>query len=287
MLWDVFPSGAHLGGAPFNFAASCARLGHEAVFLTAVGDDALGESAVQLIAKSAVSIEFVQVAKQSATGTVRVEFDSQGQPDYTIVRPAAYDFLSAGDDVVASLAALRPAILYFGTLSQMLPNNRDAIRKIVAAVPGATRFYDVNLRRDSYSPDLLRDLMPVADIVKFNDAETDTIQGLFGTCEQGLEAFCRSYSARYGWRGVCVTRGPAGCVIQLDGDFADVPGFPVAKPHPVGAGDAFSAAFCHGISQGWPAARIGDFANRVGAVVTSRTEAVSDWTLEDCYRLSR
>jgi fructokinase len=52
VLWDIFPSGAHLGGAPFNFAASCARLGHHAVFLTAVGDDALGESARQLIAKS-------------------------------------------------------------------------------------------------------------------------------------------------------------------------------------------------------------------------------------------
>jgi fructokinase len=75
-------------------------------------------------------------------------------------------------------------------------------------------------------------------------------------------------------------------VILLDGDYVEVAGFPVEKPHPVGAGDAFSAAFCHGISQSWPAARIGDFANRVGALVASRPEAVSDWTVDDCYLLT-
>jgi fructokinase len=53
----------------------------------------------------------------------------------------------------------------------------------------------------------------------------------------------------------------------------------------VGAGDAFSAAFCHGISCAWPALQIADFANRVGAVVASRPEAVSNWTIADCHAL--
>lgn len=287
ILWDMFPDGAHLGGAPFNFAANCARLGHETLFLTAVGDDEWGTRALRLVAESGVSQDFVQRTTEAATGAVRVEFDDDGQPDYTIERPAAYDFLRADPAAVATVAARRPGITYFGTLSQTGANNRQAVRAVLDAVPEALKFYDVNLRRNSFSLELLEQLLPAAGIVKFNEAETGVVQQMFGTNEKTLEAFCRVYTESHEWRGACVTRGPAGCAILLDGVFVEVPGFPVEKPHPVGAGDAFSAAVCHGVSQGWPAARIGDFANRVGAVVANRPEAVSQWTLEDCYRLSR
>jgi len=54
----------------------------------------------------------------------------------------------------------------------------------------------------------------------------------------------------------------------------------------VGAGDAFAAAFLQGLSQGWSAHRIGDFANRVGAVVASRPGGVPMWSMEDCYNLT-
>ena len=104
---------------------------------------------------------------------------------------------------------------------------------------------------------------------------------------KSIEGFCRAYSERFQWRAVCVTKGPEGCAILLNGEYVEVPGFPVETPSPVGAGDAFSAAFCHGIGERWPAGRIGEFANRVGAMVASRPEAVSDWTLADCYALTR
>jgi fructokinase len=287
VLWDLFPAGAHLGGAPFNFAANCARLGHEALFLTAVGDDAWGTRALPLIAESGVSTALVQRTSQAATGTVQVEFDADGQPDYTILRPAAYDYLRADAETIANIAGRDPGLIYFGTLSQNYANNRQVLRGILEALPGSVKFYDVNLRRDSFSPELLRQLMPAADMAKFNEAETVTIQEIFGTDEKPLERFCRVYSARYGWSGVCVTRGPEGCSILLNGEFVEVPGFPVKIAHPVGAGDAFAAAFCHGVSRKWPAHQIGDFANRVGAAVASTPEAVSNWTMEDCYALTR
>jgi len=287
ILWDIFPDGAHLGGAPFNFAASCARLGDRALFLSAVGEDALGTRALKGIAAAAVSTEFVQRTNRSPTGTVQVTFDREGQPEYTIERPAAYDFIDAGEETVACLAAQRPSLIYFGSLSQTYASNREAVAAVIAAIPEALKFYDVNLRKDGFSRELLQELMCVADLAKFNEAETETVQALFGTDEKSLEGFCRVYAERYEWRGVCVTRGPEGCVILLDGVYVEVSGFPVEKAHPVGAGDAFSAAFCHGISQGWPAQRIGDFANRVGALVASRPGAVSQWTVEDCYLLTR
>jgi fructokinase len=287
VLWDLFPDGAHLGGASFNFAASCARLGHTALFLSAVGEDDWGARALAGIAAAAVSTDFVQTTSKASTGAVHVVFDKEGQPDYTIQRPAAYDFLRVDDKVIVELSPHKPGVIYFGTLSQIYQNNRDVVSAIVQTFPKALKFYDVNLRRNSYSLELFQHLFPGADVVKVNVAETETIQDLFHTHEKTLEQFCRAYAKHYGWSGVCVTRGAAGCSLLLDGVFVEVAGFPVKTDHPVGAGDAFSAAFCHGIGQGWQAARVAEFANRVGAVVASRPEAVSDWNVEDCFALTR
>jgi sugar/nucleoside kinase (ribokinase family) len=41
LLWDLFPDGPRLGGAPFNVVANLRRFGDRAAFVTAVGDDAL------------------------------------------------------------------------------------------------------------------------------------------------------------------------------------------------------------------------------------------------------
>ena len=49
VLWDIYPDGKCIGGAPFNFAAHAARLGEEAYLLSAVGKDALGEETLAAV----------------------------------------------------------------------------------------------------------------------------------------------------------------------------------------------------------------------------------------------
>src|SRR2546430_3038938 len=91
VLWDLLPDGEYLGGAPFNFAANCARLGNRVLFLSAVGQDPLGQRTLEAIEASGVSSNLVSRVSEAGTGIVRVEFDADGQPHYTIDRPAAYD----------------------------------------------------------------------------------------------------------------------------------------------------------------------------------------------------
>ena len=43
VLWDLFPEGKKVGGAPFNVASSLKSLGAEVRFISRVGNDALGE----------------------------------------------------------------------------------------------------------------------------------------------------------------------------------------------------------------------------------------------------
>jgi fructokinase len=130
-------------------------------------------------------------------------------------------------------------------------------------LPDARRFYDVNLRRGCYSPELVRELFSLAGAVKMNDDEAERFPDL-------SEA-----------PTVAITRGEQGSSVRIGGDRADCPGYPVKVADTVGAGDAFAAAFLHGLAAGWSAAKTGDFANRLGALVASRAGAVPEWSLEE------
>ena len=55
----------------------------------------------------------------------------------------------------------------------------------------------------------------------------------------------------------------------------------------VGAGDAYSAAFLHGLEQKWSVKKIAAFANAAGAIVASRSCATPDWTAEECVQMIR
>src|SRR5512147_2955746 len=108
VLWDVFPDSSRLGGAPFNFAVHAQRLGHRVAFLSAVGDDRAGSTALDKASALGLDTQFIQVAAGQSTGRVTVRLDEGGQPDFTIHRPAAYDFLQLDDAHLSRIAGLRP-----------------------------------------------------------------------------------------------------------------------------------------------------------------------------------
>jgi fructokinase len=287
ILWDVFEHAEHLGGAPFNFAAHARRLGHEVFFLSAIGSDERGRRALARAEELGLSTSFIRRINDQATGTVSVKLDALGQPAFTIHRPAAYDFLDLRDGDLAMLSSQCPDWIYFGTLHQMNPQSRKVTEKLLDSIPEARRFYDINLRIDSYTPSLVQNLMAHTNVVKLNEDEVNTVQRMFGTAYRSIEEFCRSYSTLYGWEAACVTRGSKGCAVLIAGDYAEVDGYPVKVADTVGAGDAFAAAFIHGLGNGWSPARVGDFANRIGALVASRPGAIPSWTPEESQALVR
>jgi fructokinase len=254
ILWDIFPDSERLGGAPFNFAVHAHRLGNEVIFVSAVGDDERGERALARVKELGLSTEFVRRVPGQPTGTVAVHFDSAGEPDFTIHRPAAYDFLE--------LPRMDADWIYYGTLAHHSTFDRSLWSRLRAS-PIASRFYDMNLRRDSFTPALVEDLMRTANVAKLNEEE---LRFTGRTLEQLRDQF--------GWQACCVTRGDRGCAILIGKDYAEVPAYPVKVIDSVGAGDAFAAAFLHGLDQGWPAAKIGEFANHLGAFVASRPGAI-------------
>jgi fructokinase len=280
VLWDVFPESLRLGGAPLNFAAHAKRLGHDAILISALGNDELGENAAREIAGLGLTVDMLRRSAIHETGTALVSVDGNGQASFRITRPAAYDDIRLTSAELRSVSELNPAWLYYGTLFASTHDGMAVLQQIFNALPNASRFYDLNLRAGFDSVELVAELLAAADVVKMNESEAHTISDNFGLPHE-LDTFCRQAATRFGWRAASVTLGERGCVIFHGGEVAFAHGHSVKVADTVGAGDAFAAAFLHGLINGWSAQQIASFANRVGALVASRPGAIPAWnTLE-------
>lgn len=285
VLWDILPSSEHLGGAPFNFAWHAHNLGHEVCFVSAVGNDQHGRQTLEQMTESGLSTRFMHRVPDCPTGTVTVTLDSLGLPHYTIHRPAAYDFPALSPAEFGVMVNPAPDWIYFGTLQQMSPAAHELMMKLLAATPTARYFYDMNLRVDCFSPELVRTLTERAHVLKLNEQEIPFLKEISGLQGNSLEQFCRGCLSAFQLDAVCITLGPKGCALLMDNEYLEAPGFSVKVADTIGAGDAFSAALLHGIDAAWTATRIAEFANRIGALVASRPGGTPKWTVAEAMAL--
>ena len=285
VLWDVLPSTEHLGGAPFNFAWHAHNLGHQVCFISAVGDDPHGNQALKQMAGAGLSTRFIRRVPDHPTGTVTVAMNPLGLPHYTIHRPAAYDFPALHPSDLDTLLHPAPDWIYFGTLQQMSAPAHDLTLRLLASAPSAKRFYDINVRTNSFTPELVRPLARHADVLKLNEEEVPALRQIGAIQGNSWEQFCRDCLSAFQLDAICITLGPNGCALLLDNEYLESPGFPIEVADTIGAGDAFSAALLHGINAGWTASQIAGFANRVGALVASHPGGTPKWSIDEAMAL--
>lgn len=287
ILWDVIGPSEYLGGAPLNFAAHAHKLGHEVFLVSAVGDDERGRRALDGLEKCGVCTDFVQVIPSKRTGTAEVELDADGKPMFRIIRPAAYDYIDLNAAEVERLAALKPEWIYFGTLFHNSRHALNATLRLLDHVSDVKKFFDVNLRDGNWTLPAVEQLASQANVVKLSDSEAESLDASVASegLEASLEHFCKRWSDQYNCKTICVTLGERGCAIYKNSKYTEVAGRKVNVEDTVGAGDAFAAAFLHGIELNWSAQRCGIFANAVAALVASRAGATPEWNVNEVWAL--
>jgi fructokinase len=244
-LFDCFPDGAEvLGGAPFNVAWHLAAFGLEPVFLSRVGEDALGERILSAMRERGMSTLGLQRDPQHATGTVKVSL-SGGEPSYEIVADRAYDHIDA--------AALPPlpeqALLYHGSLALRNAVSGDALRTLRGRLDPAV-FLDVNLRDPWWQKDQLSGLLEGATWVKLNASEL----ALLAPDGDDLESQAQRLLERYELATLFVTLGAQGALALTGEGVAGrvQPGEEVEVVDAVGAGDGFASVLILGLMKRWP-----------------------------------
>jgi fructokinase len=271
LLWDALPGGLFLGGAPFNVACHLRAAGVSATIVTRIGADQLGDEAYRRVARYGVGTDLLQVDPLLPTGFVRVSVAEDGNAQYHIVEPAAWDNLETTRMLIERAAAAQAVV--FGTLAQRSSITRETLRRILET--RTLKVLDVNLRPPYDDHEIIRDSLRRADVVKLNDDELRRLASWFDL-RGDLRGTVVALAETFHCRTVCVTRGRNGAALWRDGRWTEHPGFEVEVRDTVGAGDAFLAVFLAGLLKGTADEPLLHHANLIGAYVVTQHGAVPE-----------
>ena len=266
-LWDLLPSGKHLGGAPLNFAYIASLFGERAVIATRVGNDDLGRELHKELVDRGLDMNAIQIDPKLPTGTVDVEFQN-GQPEYHIRKPAAWDALEWSPEW-QQLSRNCDAVCY-GTLAQRAQKSRETVLSFVANTRSeCLRVFDINLRPPFYGREEIEAGLKYASVAKMNDAELPQVAAILGLKDGTLDAQMQQMVEKFAVM-VLVTCGERGAMATDAAKIARHPGFSVAVQDTIGAGDAFTAAATSCLLRKMSLERTLEIANRWASWVASQ-----------------
>lgn len=271
VLWDRFPDGDRLGGAPANFAFHAGQLNARALIISRLGKDADGDRLASLLQQRSLPGEFLQRDATHPTGVVHVKLH-EGQPSYAIKYPVAWDFVELTDEL-KKLAHDLDAVC-FGTLAQRHQVSRRTIQEFIKLCPKSTlRLFDINLRQNFFNAETIHFGLSQATVLKLNEEELSRLAGILDWSIQPELAITEIFQ-RYPITCVALTRGAKGCEIHNRERKVKAKAPSVTCVDAVGAGDAFSAALVAGLLANRPLEAIAEHANQVGSFVASQSGAM-------------
>ena len=216
ILWDMLPSGKALGGAPANFAYHSQEFGGSfIVVVSCVGNDKFGREIISCLENVDMTYEFISVDKTHPTGEVSASINKEGKPLYRIQEEVAWDHIP--EKPLLRELAFRSDAVCFGTVAQRSPVSRMTIQKFVGLMRhDSLRVFDVNLRQQFYSREVIETSLGLANVLKLNVNELLVLKELLGL--RGDErTILNELSRRYSLRLIALTRGGEGSILYSGG----------------------------------------------------------------------
>jgi fructokinase len=133
LLWDVFPDGKQLGGAPINFAFIASQLGAEAYPVSCIGKDSQGMALRNALSDLYIDHSYIQKDDQKPTGTVQIVLDQAGIPSYEIRNEVAWDAIRFTEEL--KQLAKRTSAVCFGSLTQRSDFSQKTIYDFLKNIP--------------------------------------------------------------------------------------------------------------------------------------------------------
>lgn len=280
---------AYVGGSPTNISVGAQRLGLNAVLLTAVGDDPVGNFILRFLRDEGVETDYIPRKEDRRSSAVVLGIEPPDRFPLMYYRDNCADRALTIDDVRAAPLSEVEAFEFAGTNLSHEPSRSATLfaaeraqdhgvqvvfdidfrpdqwhdrRAFGVSVRGALQHVDVLIgTQDEIKAAMLASEDQVAlEHSQISDAEVE------GDLDTAIEALLQ-----LGPEVLIEKRGEEGACIHHPEDGAtEVPGFPVDIHNILGAGDAFAAGFLYGLVSGndwYEAARLG---NACGAIVVTK-----------------
>jgi fructokinase len=251
ILFDIFPKFKRLGGAPFNFAYHLKHFGFPVRFISRIGMDDNGRKILDRIKATGFDPDDIQLDDAHPTGTVRVQLDGHGVPTFNIIPDVAYDYIKYLPNRHSKLLD-SSMLFYFGTLVQRTDHGFKQIQRFLhRKKPDCISLYDINLRPNCYSADVIQASLHNTDILKLNTDELEECRHIAGN-DQDTPSFIRYMMSEYSLNIVAVTKGDDGSELHTTEGCSVAASAPVeSMVDTVGAGDAYAAMLAAGLLMKW------------------------------------
>lgn len=273
ILWDIFPNGKKLGGAPANFAYIISQFNLNSCIVSAIGNDKLGEEILQNLKEK--KLNYLADIIDYPTGTVLVELDKEGVPQYTIKQNVAWDNIPYNKELTDLLKNCKA--ICFGTLAQRDEISRNTILRSLEQVAlnvNSLRIFDINLRQSFYNKEIILTSLKLCNILKLNNQELNILTELLEIKETNFKQVCDKIIKQYNLKILILTCGTDGSYVFIQNNYSYLPTPQVDVEDTVGAGDAFTAAFVASIIKGETIIQAHQIAVKTSAYICTQAGAM-------------
>lgn len=258
-----------MAGAEANFSIGIARLGHEAGWISRVGDDPFGRFILKSLRGEGVDISRVKVDGEHPTGVYFKEKKSARNINVYYYRKGSAASFMSPEDLDEEYIASAKLLHITGITPALSLSCRDTVYRAmqIAKKNGVMVSFDPNIRLKLWSIEECRKTL--LDIAKYVDIVLPgQEEGKHLLDTDNPEEIARSFLS-LGAKIVVVKLGPKGAMAMTDKEtvYDSAPDVPVVDT--VGAGDGFAAGFITGVLNGWDIKRCLRLANDVGSMVVA------------------
>lgn len=220
------------GGSPANVAYGLGRLGIPTGLLTAIGNDAHGDTITRHIESAGVQIlPGSHSLEKTATATATLTADGS----------ASYEF-----DITWQLAAVTPdtipKIVHTGSIATFLEPGASRVRTLLQQChQDCMVTYDPNIRpallgSHHEAKNLFEELVQLTDVVKLSDEDANW---LYPSMDLGDVA---THILKLGARLAVITKGAQGSLLATPETRVNIPSQKTVVADTIGAGDAYMSA---------------------------------------------
>jgi 5-dehydro-2-deoxygluconokinase len=269
-LAEVTTFARSLGGTATNVAVGAARYGHRAGVITKVGDDGFGVYVRRALEGFGVDPRYVGTDPALKTPVVFTELFPPDRFPITFYRdPKAPDMNLAVEDL--DLDAIRVARIFWttGTGLSDEPSRTATMAALAARAGGEATVHDLDFRATFWRSPAEAGERQRAALAHATHA-VGNLEEVAVAVGEGEPEELASRLLGLGLHAAIVKLGPEGVLLATGGGIDRVPPVSVEVVNGLGAGDAFGAALCHGILEGWDLPATIRFANAAGAYVAGQ-----------------
>jgi ribokinase len=258
-----------MGGKGANQALAAHRAGGNVGFVTCVGADVYGESALQYYTDEGLDVSLAQKIDGSPTGTAMIMVNDEGE-NVIVVTPGANERLSP-----SYVRQLEPEI---STASMVILQMEIPMETVREACEVAKRNNVPVLLNVAPARKIDESLIRLTDILVVNETEIETICGQ-RIADVGEEAVVDLLFGM-GATTVILTLGKRGCMVRGAAVREHIAAFEVDAVDSTAAGDTFCGALAARLSKGSDIVEAATFASAAAAICVTRLGAQPSVPLE-------